>query len=106
MFATLRTVAACAALATLTVASSALAGPAGSGGSVDGGSYHLYQTPEQMRLTGRTPPILTQGAMEYWGGPVFSNVKVVSVMWGPNVNSQTVAGMPGFLSAIVNSTYV
>jgi len=37
---------------------------------------------------------------------VFEHVKVVSVMWGPNVPATTVAGIPGFTTAIVNSTYV
>lgn len=44
--------------------------------------------------------------MEYFGGTVFSSVEVVSVIWGADVRRQTVAGMPGFLAAVVNSTYM
>jgi hypothetical protein len=94
--------AACAVAATLTAA--AFAPAAQAAGSE--GAYHLYQTPEQMQRTGRVPPNLNTGSMEYFGGSVFSNVKVVSVMWGSSVNSQTVAGMPAFFTALVNSTYV
>ena len=99
MFSSLRMAAACAA-ATLTVA---LAAPVQAG---DDGAYHLYRTPEQWQKLGLKPDLGATGEMEYFGGSVLSNVKVVSVMWGPNVNQQTVNGMPGFLSAIVNSTYV
>ena len=60
MFATLRTMAACAAVASMTVGSAALAGPSGSG---DGGSYRLYQTPEQILFTGRVPPNRNAGSM-------------------------------------------
>jgi hypothetical protein len=107
MFVSLRAAAACAVVATLTAATFAMAAPAKAAGSGDEGAYHLYQTPEQMQRSGRVPPHLgATGEMEYFGGSVFSNVKVVSVIWGSSVNQQTVSGMPGFLSAIVNSTYV
>ncbi len=106
MFASLRTLAACAALAALTCAMPALAGPTRDSGTINGGAYHIYRTPEQWHRIGRYPNLGTGGQMEYFGGPVLASVKVVSVMWGPNVNHQTVNGMPGFLSAIVNSTYV
>jgi hypothetical protein len=106
MLAYVRTMAAGAVAATLTAAAFALAAPVQAAGSGDEGAYHLYQTPEQMLKSGRVPPHQGAGEMLYYGGSVFSNVKVVSVMWGPNVNAQTVAGMPGFFTAIVNSTYV
>jgi hypothetical protein len=98
MSASLRFAAACAVAASL-----ALLSPAQAAGPVQG-AYHIYQTPEMMQKSGRIPP--ASGEMLYYGGPVFSNVKVVSVIWGSGVNSQTVSGMPGFLTAIVNSTYV
>jgi hypothetical protein len=37
---------------------------------------------------------------------VFSSVEVVSVMWGSGVNSTTVADIPDFSTAIVNSTFI
>jgi len=96
---------ACAAAATFCLAASAYAAPPLSGES-DGGTYHLYRTPEMWQKLGRHPNLGTGGQMLYYGGSVFSSVKVVSVLWGPNVNQKTVQGMPGFLSAIVNSTFV
>ena len=68
------------------------------------GAIHFMYTPEYARQIGRVPN-RDAGEMEYFGGTVFSLVNVVSVMWGPNVNQQTVDGMPGFLTAIPNSTF-
>jgi hypothetical protein len=100
MLASLRTMAACTLAASLTLATPVQAASVG-----NDQAYHFFQTPAQMARIGRVPH---QGAgeMEYFGGSVFSNVKVVAVIWGPNVNSQTVADIGGFLTAIVNSTYV
>jgi hypothetical protein len=73
--------------------------------AASGTAYHLFPTPAQMaKLRHQSRP--PSGQMLYYGGSVFSKVKVVSVIWGHNVNSQTVADIGGFLSAIVNSTYV
>jgi hypothetical protein len=102
MMVSLRIAVACAAA----TASFALAGPVQAASSNDTGAYHLFQTPEQMQRTGRTPPHLGAGEMEYFGGSVFSNVKVVSVIWGSKVNPQTVADIPDFLTALPNSTFV
>jgi hypothetical protein len=40
------------------------------------------------------------------GGSVFSNVKLVSVMWNKDVNPTTSQAIPGFSAAIVDSTYL
>src|SRR5476651_1322348 len=95
MFASLRTMAACAAVATLALAVPVQGADVGNHATFkpqsntfgDGKAYHIYQTPEQMKRTGRVPPGLFAGQMEYFGGSVFSTVKVVSVLWGPKVNS-------------------
>jgi hypothetical protein len=87
-------------------ASLALATPVQAASYGDGVAYHIFQTPAQMARTGRAPIQGSKGDMLYYGGTVFPKVKVVSVIWGPNVNSQTVADIGGFLKAIVNSTYV
>jgi hypothetical protein len=70
------------------------------------GAYHILPTASYEARTGRIPPRGLSGAMEYFGGIVFSNVEVVSVMWGPNVNPTTVAEIPDFSAAIVDSTYI
>ena len=43
--------------------------------------------------------------MLYYGGPVLSTVKVVAVIWGKNVNGAVVQGIPGFFTAVTNSTW-
>jgi len=70
------------------------------------GAYHILPTPSYEARTGRIPPRGFSGAMEYFGGIVFSNVEIVSVMWGSNVNSTTVADIPDFSAAIANSTFL
>jgi hypothetical protein len=101
MLARLRSLVALAAATSLSMYSPVQAADLGAGSA-----YHIFQTPAQMAKSGRMPSRGVTGAMEYFGGSVFSNVNVVSVIWGSKVNSQTVADIGGFLSAIVNSTYV
>ncbi len=62
--------------------------------------------PHPMYLPGQGParPRAT-GQMEYFGGPVFSKVVVVSVMWGPDVNATVVSDIGGFFTAATNSTW-
>ena len=43
--------------------------------------------------------------MDYYGGPVFTSVKVISVMWNSKVNPQIVSGIGGFYTAATNSTF-
>jgi hypothetical protein len=113
MFATLRTMAACAAVATLALAVPAQGGDVGNHATFspptkhfsDGAAIHFYQTPEQRARSG-LPPMQKAGAMEYFGGSVFSNVKVVVVFWGPNVTKTTVQGIGAYFTAITNSTFV
>jgi hypothetical protein len=71
------------------------------------GAYHILPTPAYQARTGRyAPNAAAAGQVLYYGGSVFANVKVVSVMWGPKVDAATVAGIPGFTAALVDSTYV
>ena len=53
-----------------------------------------------------TVPRHDSGLVEYYGGPVVSNVQIVSILWGPNVAKATVDGVPEYLTAMANSTYV
>ncbi len=96
----MRSLAATAALAL------SLSLPAYAGSYNDGHAYHIFPTPAERAKTGRIPHVGATGEMEYFAGSVFSNVNVISVIWGPNVNPQFVSGMPGFFTAIVNSTFV
>ncbi len=93
--------AAAAALLAAAVPAATQAQPAG-----DHGAYHIFATPSYEARTGRYPDLGTTGEMEYFGGTVFSKVNVVSVMWGSNVNATTVAEIPDFSAALVNSTFL
>jgi hypothetical protein len=70
------------------------------------GAYHIFPTPAWRAKTGRIPHIDTTSTMEYFGGPVFSDVKVATVMWGKLVLKKTKNGIPAFTQALVDSTYV
>jgi hypothetical protein len=71
------------------------------------GAYHIMPTQSYLDRTGQVLPTqLAVGDMKYYGGSVLGNAKVVSVIWGPNVQATTVAGIPGFTSAMVNSSYM
>jgi hypothetical protein len=103
MFLSLRLAAAATTSAALGLAVSlgaAQAQPAG-----HSGAYHIFATPSYEARTGRNPR-LSLGAMNYYGGTVFSKVELVSVIWGSNVNTTTVAEIPDFSAAIVNSTFL
>lgn len=95
-----RFLAAGSAAVTLAFACPALAAGSGSG------AYHIFATPSYEQRTGRVPDLGASGEMEYFGGTVFSQVEVVSVIWGTGVNKTTVAEIPDFSAAIVNSTYI
>lgn len=44
--------------------------------------------------------------LNYYGGAVLSNVKVIAVFWGKNVDQEVVRDIGGFYSHVVNSTYI
>lgn len=48
----------------------------------------------------------TVASLQYFGGPVVSNVVTVSVLWGPSVDATVAAAMPGFLKDVTNSAYM
>ena len=72
------------------------------------GNYHVMPMPEAREALAKEAQAAQQtaGQMNYYGGSVFSNVKVASVMWGSNVSSTISKAIPGFSKALVNSTFV
>src|ERR1051325_5117637 len=88
--------AAAAAAAALMLASGANAGQAK--------NYHIFPATSFESLKKQPPPPDTD--MGYYGGPVFSNVKVMTVMWNKDVAQHTQDDIPLFTSALVDSTYV
>ena len=74
----------------------------------DSTAYHIFPM-ASLRATRPVPLPQTQNAaqsMLYYGGPVLSKIKVVSVIWGRDVNRTTVNSIGPFLAGIVNSTFV
>ena len=51
-------------------------------------------------------PMTPYGDLKYYGGRVISNVKVVEVAWGPNVDPTYMTKLGAFYTAIVASPYV
>jgi hypothetical protein len=43
--------------------------------------------------------------LSYYGGPVISNVQVIVVYWGANVNSEIIAKIPSFYEGVTDSAY-
>jgi len=43
--------------------------------------------------------------LNYYGGPVVSNLQVIVVFWGPNVSSTVTSQIGGFFQAITDSSY-
>jgi len=68
-----------------------------------GGSAHFMPMPSE-RASIAAPAAGT--ALNYYGGGVISNPRVVSVMWGSGVNTKIRSAIPRFSSALVNSTFV
>ena len=59
-----------------------------------------------IRSASRVKPHAPANAqLAYYGGSVLSNVNVVVVFWGPNVDPTTQANIGGFYSAVTNSLY-
>jgi hypothetical protein len=70
------------------------------------GAYHVLPLPGYFEKTGRLPPGGGDGPMYYYGGSVFSNVRVVSVLWNSDILRNTKKQVPAFSAALVNSTYI
>ncbi|HEX3429741.1 MAG TPA: hypothetical protein VHT03_02550 [Rhizomicrobium sp.] len=66
--------------------------------------YHIFPATSFESLARQ--PVPPASDMNYYGGPVFSNVKVETVMWNSSVLANTQQQMPLFTAALVNSTYV
>ena len=88
--------AASAAAAAFAIAASADAGTAK--------NYKIFRATSFESLAKQPPP--PAGDMNYYGGKVFSNVVLQSVMWNKDVVQNTQTQIPLFSAALVDSTYV
>src|SRR5690242_17725316 len=70
------------------------------------GAYHVLPLPGYYAKTGHLPPGGGDGPVYYYGGSVFSNVKLVSVIWNGDVLQNTKDQIPLLSAALVNSTYI
>jgi len=82
----------------------ALAGPAGAGPAKTAKHYHIFPATSFSSLAKR--PLPPPSDMNYYGGPVFSDVKVKTVMWNSTVLQNTQDQVPLFTQALVSSTYL
>jgi hypothetical protein len=83
------------AMAAALIAASANAGPAK--------NYHIFRPTSFTDVAAQVPPA---GDMNYYGGSVFSSVKLVSVIWNKDVLQNTKDQVPLFSAALVDSTYI
>src|SRR5262249_33314348 len=51
------------------------------------------------------PTSSNQGRVQYWGGPVISNVNVVEVLWGSFVDTPSTTGLDQFFTDVTTSSY-
>jgi hypothetical protein len=65
--------------------------------------YHLFRATSFASLAKQ--PLPPPNDMNYYGGSVFSDVKVVSVMWNDSVLQNTKDQIPLFTQALVSSTF-
>ncbi|MBV9991342.1 MAG: hypothetical protein JOZ72_08605 [Alphaproteobacteria bacterium] len=66
--------------------------------------YRIFPATSFASLAKR--PLPPPSDMNYYGGPVFSDVKVMTVMWNSNVAQDTQDQVPAFTQALVSSTYL
>lgn len=81
-----------------------LAVPANAEPAGDSKHYHIFPATSFASLAKR--PQLPPSNMNYYGGPVFGDVKVETVMWNKHVLQNTQDQIPLFTQALVSSTYV
>lgn len=71
-------------------------------GAAEKRAYHLF-VPGQVAAP-RADQIQTREL--YFGGPVMSQVNIVSVLWGSGVNAGISQNAPAFLGAVANSSFI
>lgn len=96
MSVTLRLAATCAAVSALALGASANAETLK--------NYHIFRATSFESLAKQVPP--ASNDMNYYGGSVFSSVKVISVIWNKDVSQNTQDQIPLLTAALVDSTYL
>lgn len=78
--------------------------PTVSANAESGKNYHFFRPTSLQAVAKQARPPASD--MNYYGGPVFSDVKVMTVMWNKDVPKHTQNNIPLFTAALVDSTYV
>lgn len=73
---------------------------------VYGSQVHMLPRLDPARASSAATNAASSLQLQYYGGHVISNVKVVAVFWGPNVDSQIQSQIGGFYSSVTNSGYM
>ena len=60
--------------------------------------------PSKFNLNPKKNPSILGGSLVYYGGPVISNVKIYTVIWGGGVNSEVQSKMNDFYGSYARST--
>ncbi|HVU22112.1 MAG TPA: hypothetical protein VHE09_15385 [Rhizomicrobium sp.] len=97
MSVSLRTIAVCAL-----AAAAMMAGPAQ---ALVHGGYHIMPTQQYLEKHSKDIPP-PSGQVFYYGGSVFTSVRVVNVIWGKDVNPAIATAADGLSDAMVQSTYL
>jgi len=66
---------------------------------------HMVRKSDDLSALSKLNQLSPAAHLDYYGGPVVSNLQVVVVFWGPNVSSTVTSQIGGFFQAITNSTY-
>src|ERR1700680_1076564 len=66
---------------------------------------HMVRKSDDLSALSKPKPQSPGAHLDYYGGPVVSNLQVVVVFWGPNVSSTVTSQIGGFFQAITNSSY-
>src|SRR5271165_1669147 len=51
------------------------------------------------------PAATTEPVVQYWGGPVISNIHIVEVLWGSFVDVPSTTGLSQYFTDVTNSNY-
>lgn len=66
---------------------------------------HMVRKTDELSSTSKLKQQSPAAHLNYYGGPVVSNIQVIVVFWGPNVNSTVTTQIGGFFQAITSSSY-
>lgn len=91
---------------------SAVEGPQAPSAGAQSPSAHIpihivpYGPPAHMKRKAPTGKSSNNGQVQYWGGPVISQVQIVEVLWGSFVDVPSTTGLEQFFTDVTQSNYL